>query len=153
MTVPLNVLIVEDSKADGELLAHELRNAGFEPTWKRVETEADYCAGLDLHPDIIFSDFSLPQFSTLRALELLKNHGLDIPFIIVSGTIGEERAVENMKGGATDYVLKDHIKRIGPGVRRALKDHATARSAGATFAPRSSIARRSFAGDDSATSI
>jgi len=124
MGIPLNVLIVEDSADDAELLLAELEEAGFAPAWKRVETEAAYQASLSDRIDLIFSDFSLPQFSTVRALEMLQKSNLDIPFVVVSGTMGEERAVEILKAGATDYVLKNHIARLGPVVRRALRESA-----------------------------
>lgn len=122
MTTPLNVLMVEDSADDAELLIVAMRKAGFDLQWKRVETHADYSANLNGKIEMIFADFTLPQFSTLRALELLQESKLDIPFIIVSGTIGEERAVESMKAGATDYVLKDRLDRLGPVVKRALRE-------------------------------
>jgi two-component system, cell cycle sensor histidine kinase and response regulator CckA len=122
MGIPLNVLIVEDSADDAELLVNELQTAGFSPAWKRVETEAAYRAGLAERIDIIFSDFSLPQFTTFRALELLQKSNWDIPFVVVSGTIGEEHAVDILKAGATDYVLKNHLSRLGPVVRRALRE-------------------------------
>ena len=122
MGIPLNVLIVEDSADDAELLVNELQTAGFSPAWKRVETEAAYRAGLAERIDIIFSDFSLPQFATFRALELLQKSNWDIPFVVVSGTIGEEHAVDILKAGATDYVLKNHLSRLGPVVRRALRE-------------------------------
>jgi two-component system cell cycle sensor histidine kinase/response regulator CckA len=118
----LDILIVEDSADDATLLVAELKSVGFDPRWKRVETETDYLASLRPQLSIIFSDFSVPQFSTIRALALLQEKKLEIPFVIVSGTIGEERAVESMKAGATDYVLKDHIHRLGPVVRRALSE-------------------------------
>ena len=124
MGIPLNVLIVEDSADDAELLLAELADAGFAPAWKRVETEAGYEASLSDRLDLIFSDFSLPQFSTVRALELLQKSNLDIPFVVVSGTMGEERAVDILKAGATDYVLKNHLTRLGPVVRRALRESA-----------------------------
>jgi len=124
MGIPLNVLIVEDSADDAELLLEELQRAGFAPAWKRVETEPAYQASLSDRVDLIFSDFSLPQFSTHRALELLQKSNLDIPFVVVSGTMGEERAVDILKAGATDYVLKDHLARLGPVVRRALRESA-----------------------------
>ncbi|HWD94700.1 MAG TPA: response regulator [Verrucomicrobiae bacterium] len=124
MGIPLNVLIVEDSADDAELLLDELHNAGFAPAWKRVETEATYCASLSERIDIIFSDFSLPQFSTFRALELLQKSNFDVPFVVVSGTLGEERAVDILKAGATDYVLKNHLSRLGPVVQRALRESA-----------------------------
>lgn len=122
MGIPLNVLIVEDNRDDAELLLDELQTSGFAPAWKRVETEAAYRASLGDRIDLIFSDFSLPQFSTFRALELLQKSNLDIPFVVVSGTIGEEHAVDILKAGATDYVLKDHLARLGPVVRRALRE-------------------------------
>jgi two-component system, cell cycle sensor histidine kinase and response regulator CckA len=124
MGIPLNVLIVEDSADDAELLLAELQEAGFAPAWKRVETEAAYCASLSDRIDLIFSDFSLPQFSTVRALEMLQKSNFDIPFVVVSGTMGEERAVDILKAGATDYVLKSHLARLGPVVRRALRESA-----------------------------
>jgi len=122
MTTPLNALLVEDSADDAALLVVELQKNGFDPKWKRVETEADYRANLNSELNVIFSDFALPQFSTMCALKLLQESKLDIPFIIVSGTIGEERAVESMKAGATDYVLKDNLNRLGPVVERALRE-------------------------------
>jgi two-component system cell cycle sensor histidine kinase/response regulator CckA len=124
MGIPLNVLIVEDSADDAELLLAELQEAGFAPAWKRVETEASYQASLSDRIDLIFSDFSLPQFSTVRALEMLQKSNFDVPFVVVSGTMGEERAVEILKAGATDYVLKNHLTRLGPVVRRALRESA-----------------------------
>jgi two-component system cell cycle sensor histidine kinase/response regulator CckA len=122
MTTPLNLLLVEDSADDAALLVVELQKNGFDPKWNRVETEADYRANLNSELNVIFSDFALPQFSTMRALELLQESKLDIPFIIVSGTIGAERAVASMKAGATDYVLKDNLNRLGPVVERALRE-------------------------------
>jgi PAS domain S-box-containing protein len=125
MNTSLNGLIIEDSEDDALLLASELKAAGFDMKWKRVETEPDYCASLGPHLDLIFSDFTLPRFSTPRALALLQNSGHRIPFIIVSGTIGEERAVECLRNGATDYVLKNRLARIGPVVTRALNETRT----------------------------
>ncbi|HEU0039988.1 MAG TPA: response regulator, partial [Verrucomicrobiae bacterium] len=121
MPVPLNILLVEDSEEDAELVVAELRRAGFEPQWKRVTTEADYRASLEDAPDLIISDFALPQFSGLRAMDLLRERGLDIPVILVTGTLGEDRAVEAMRHGMTDYLLKDRIGRLGNSVSRALE--------------------------------
>ncbi len=120
MTTPLHVLILEDREDDAELMLHELRRAGFDPQWHRVDTEADFLAHLDQELDVILADYSLPQFDAQRALAHLKNRGLDVPFIIVSGCIGEEQAVECMKLGATDYLLKDRLMRLGPAVRKGL---------------------------------
>ncbi len=120
MKVPLNILIAEDSPDDAELMLRELRNAGYEPKWTRVQTEADFRRQLDMEPDLVISDFSMPDFSGLRAVDILRERGLDIPFILVSGTVGEETAVEAMQRGAADYLLKDRIARLGRAVHRAL---------------------------------
>ena len=120
MSRVLNILLVEDSEQDAELLLGELRHAGFDPRWHRVETEADFLAQLESSPDLILSDYSLPHFNGLRAAELLRERGLDIPFILLSGEVGEEIAVEAMKRGAADYLLKDRMARLGHAVERAL---------------------------------
>lgn len=121
MATPLNILIVEDSPNDADLVLFELRRAGYTPAWKRVETESDFLAELKKLPDIVLSDYSLPQFSGLRAAELLQKSGLNIPFILLSGTVGEDAAVEAMKLGATDYLLKDRLVRLAQSVERALE--------------------------------
>ncbi|MGA2870103.1 MAG: response regulator [Verrucomicrobiota bacterium] len=121
MATPLNILIVEDSPNDADLVLFELRRAGYTPEWKRVETESDFLAELKKLPDIVLSDYSLPQFSGLRAAELLQKSGLNIPFILLSGTVGEDAAVEAMKLGATDYLLKDRLVRLAQSVERALE--------------------------------
>jgi signal transduction histidine kinase len=122
MNTPLNVLIVEDSQNDADLALTELRHGGFAPKWKRVETEPDFLAEIKKSPDIILSDYSMPQFNGLRAAELLQASGLNIPFILISGTVGEDVAVEAMKKGATDYLLKDRLTRLAPAVRRAMQE-------------------------------
>lgn len=120
MADPLHILILEDRPAHAELMVHELRRAGFEPIWQRVETEADYIGSLDPTLDVILADYTLPQFDALRALHLLEERGLHIPFIIVTGTISEEAAVECMKQGAADYLLKDRLTRLGMAVEHAM---------------------------------
>jgi starch phosphorylase len=120
---PLRLLIVEDNPADAELMLHELRRSGFDPSGLRVDTEADCVAHLDEPIDIVLADYSLPRFSAVRALQLLHERRLDIPFIVVSGSIGEEAAVAMMKQGATDYLLKHRLDRLGPMVARALQGH------------------------------
>jgi signal transduction histidine kinase len=117
---PLNVLMAEDSPNDAELILAELKRAGYAPQWKRVETEADFRAELEKKPDIILSDYSMPRFSGPRAVEVLHKSGFNIPFILISGTVGEEAAVEAMRIGATDYLLKDRLGRLGKAVERAL---------------------------------
>jgi signal transduction histidine kinase len=119
-SAPLNILIVEDSQDDADLLIAELRRGGYAPQWKRVETASDFLTELEKRPDIIFSDYSMPEFSGLRAMELLAGSGLGIPFILISGTMGEYTAVEAMKMGVTDYLLKDRLGRLGQSVKRAL---------------------------------
>jgi PAS domain S-box-containing protein len=121
MPTPLNILLVEDSPDDAELILAQLRRDGFDPRWRRVQTAAEFLAELEKLPDIILSDYSLPQFNGLRATELLRDSGLNIPLILISGTMGEESAVEAMKRGATDYLLKDRIARLGNAVERALE--------------------------------
>ena len=120
MPTPINLLMVEDSPEDAELILYELRRSGFIPTWQRVETKADYLQALQISLDIILADYSLPQFDAMSALQLLHSRNLDIPFIIVSGTISDELAVECMKRGAADYLLKDRMIRLGAAVKHAL---------------------------------
>lgn len=117
----LRALIVEDDPADAELVVSELRRSGFEVLWERVETEEQYLAQLASVPEIVLADYSLPQFNGSRALELLQQQGLAIPFIVVSGTVGEEAATRIVKQGATDYILKGRLAALGPAVTRALQ--------------------------------
>ena len=124
MATLVRVLILEDRPADAELLVRELERAGFAPEWKRVDTEAEFLAALDTAWEIILADFALPQYDALAALASLEARGLDIPFILVSGVIGEERAVAAMKAGAADYVMKDQLARLSPSVKRELREAA-----------------------------
>ena len=121
MPTSLNLLLLEDSLNDAELILDVLREAGFEPAFRRVDSQADYLRELDQPTDFILSDFSMPQFTARDALRLMKERGLDIPFIVVSGCIGEDMAVECMKAGATDYLLKDRLARLGHSVSQALE--------------------------------
>jgi response regulator RpfG family c-di-GMP phosphodiesterase len=121
----VSILMVEDQESDAELLIAELRRAGFDPVWRRVTSEQEYLARLDSVeegqvPDVILADYNLPQFSGIRALELVQERGFDIPFILVSGTVGEDVAVDSVKLGADDYLLKDRLARLGPAIRQAL---------------------------------
>jgi len=123
MDTPLKVLIVEDSQNDAELLVRELRRGGYDPRCKRVETAEAMKAALDEKGwDIVISDYKMPHFSAFSALELLKKNGLDLPFLIVSGSIGEDLAVEAMKAGAHDYIMKDNMTRLIPAVKRELQE-------------------------------
>ena len=119
--VPLRVLFLEDQPDDARLLVHELCRAGFEPSGERAENEAGFVALLDPPPDVILSDYSLPQWSGLDALRLVRERGLDVPVIVVSGTMGEEQAVAAMREGAADYLLKDRLARLGPAVASAME--------------------------------
>ncbi|MEW6667422.1 MAG: response regulator [Thermodesulfobacteriota bacterium] len=122
METPLSVLILEDSPDDAELMALRLSQEGFRLDWRLVDSEPDYVAALKTEPDLILADWTLPKFSGLRALQLMRETSLDIPFVIVSGSIGEEAAVDALRSGAYDYVLKDRPGRLGTAVRRALSD-------------------------------
>jgi PAS domain S-box-containing protein len=122
MPTPLRVLVVEDLADDTELMLLRLTKEGFRPEWMRVQTEAEYVAALAAQPDLILADWSLPQFSGLAALQLMRERGLDIPFIIVSGSVGEEAAVDALRQGAYDYVLKDRPARLGQAARHALEE-------------------------------
>lgn len=119
----LRVLLVEDSEDDALLLQRLLRKGGYEPEARRVETQSDMQAALhEAEWDIIISDFSMPGFNGLAALKLYNEAHLDIPFILVSGTIGEETAVEAMRAGAHDYLMKDNLARLVPAVQRELHE-------------------------------
>src|SRR5947209_6916868 len=120
MAIPLRLLMLEDNPSDAELMLYELRRAGYDPVGPRVETEQAYRDNLHPVPEIILSDFTMPELDALHALEIMKDCQLDIPFIIVSGTIGEERAVQVMQRGATDYIIKDRLGRLGQAVANAL---------------------------------
>ncbi len=119
---PLRVLLLEDRQSDAELMLGELRRAGFELDWRRVETESDYLAHLNPSVDAILADFSLPQFDAMRALRILRERKLDVPFIVVTGSVSDESVVECMKLGASDYFLKDRLVRLGPAVQQALRE-------------------------------
>ena len=116
----LKVLMVEDNEADARLIAFELRRAGFELVLTRVETDEEYRAKLEPTPDVILCDYNLPQFDALRALQIVHDRAIDVPFLIISGSIGEETAVRAMQSGATDYLLKDRLGRLGAAINQAL---------------------------------
>ncbi len=121
--LPVRVLLVEDEPADAELVVDELRDDGIECLDLRVDTEDDYLEALaSFRPDIVLSDLKLPAFDGHRALELLRTRDVLLPFIFISGTIGEEVAVEALRKGATDYILKHNTVRLASAVRRALRE-------------------------------
>lgn len=117
------ILILEDVPADAELMENELRKGGLKFASKRVMTREEFTSSLEeFAPDLILSDYSLPQFDGLSALEIAKAASPDVPFIFVSGVMGDERAVETLKRGAVDYVLKDKLVKLAPAVERAFRD-------------------------------
>jgi two-component system, cell cycle sensor histidine kinase and response regulator CckA len=123
MDIPLRVLIVEDSEDDMLLVLRELRRGGYKVESIRVETPATLQDALEQKTwDIVISDYTMPAFNALDALQILQNKDLDIPFLIVSGTIGEETAVAAMKAGAQDYLLKGNLARLVPAVERELRE-------------------------------
>ena len=129
MKRPIRILLVEDSKDDADLLLWEMRSGGFEPVCRRVETLAEMTVALEEEPwDVIVSDYTMPQFSGLRALELVQKHRPDLPVIIVSGDIGEEIAVEAMRAGARDYVMKSALSRLVPAIERELRENVVRRA-------------------------
>lgn len=122
-TQPLRILIVEDSEDDTLLLVDQLEiEGGRSVDWQRVETEQALTEALQQHWDIVLSDYTMPHFSGMRALEVVRQHDLDLPFIFVSGTIGENMAVLAMKSGAQDYVMKGNLTRLVPAVERELEE-------------------------------
>jgi PAS domain S-box-containing protein len=123
MSKTLQVLVVEDSEDDTDLLLRELRRGGYDLTYERLESaEIMQAALVEQAWDIVISDYSMPHFNGLEALALVQESGLDLPFIIVSGTIGEDRAVAAMKAGAHDYLMKGQLARLVPAIERELRE-------------------------------
>jgi PAS domain S-box-containing protein len=138
----LRALIVEDNPDDAELIARELRRSGFETTWQRVEIEDDFVACLEDGVEIVLCDTTLPEFDAFRALGILHERDHPAPLVIVSGTIGEDVAVEAMRAGAADYILKDRIARLGQAVTHALdRSHSEREQKAAELAFRDAEAR------------
>ncbi len=125
---PLNILMVEDEPNDAELVTHALRRASLNFTSRRVDSEARLREELiGCTPDIVLSDFSMPRFNGIAAFAIVQELCPDVPFIFVSGTIGEENAIKALKSGATDYILKHDLGRLAPAIQRALNDAELAR--------------------------
>jgi len=123
MTTTLRVLIIEDSEDDAQLALRQLRQGGYDPQWTRVDSQeglSEALAGQEW--DVIICDYSLPHLEAPGALKIVHQSGIDVPFIIVSGKIGEETAVAAMKAGAHDYVMKDRLNRLPLAVERELRD-------------------------------
>lgn len=126
---PISVLLVEDNADDAFLLQRHLHRAGFLPVLRRVETASEMQEALrSAVPDVILADFNLPNFSGPEALRLLKVSGLDVPFIMMSGAMSEETAVESMRAGAQDYVIKQNLARLAPALERELREAEARRS-------------------------
>ena len=138
MGSPLRVLMIEDSEDDALLMVKELERGGFAPVFERVETTAALQAALDVRDwDLIISDYSMPHLTGTAALSIYRQKGLDIPFISVSGMVGEETVAEMIKAGAHDYVMKGHLVRLVPAVKRELaaaQERQTRRQNEATIA-------------------
>jgi CheY-like chemotaxis protein len=119
---PIQVLIVEDNPGDAMAVVRQLEEDGFDVTWQRVETEAAYLAALHPQLDIVLTDFNLPTFSAVAAVDLLMKSNLDVPIIVVSGNIEDEIAVNLLRAGAADFLLKDRLGRLGDAVRGAMEE-------------------------------
>jgi response regulator RpfG family c-di-GMP phosphodiesterase len=123
MAEPIRILIIEDSDDDAILMLRTLTRSGLEPTWERVQTGEEMKAALASHTfDAIISDYQLPTFSAPQALDIAKQYGGNLPFIVVSGNIGEETAVQMMRAGAHDYIMKGNLSRLPEAIRRELRD-------------------------------
>src|SRR5881396_359486 len=123
MNRPLRVLNIEDSERDAELLRRHLSRAGYDLTVERLDTAEGMRAALKTAEwDVILCDYSMPQFDSLRALAVLKETDVDLPFIIISGTVGESVAVEAMRAGAHDYLMKDNLVRLVPTIEREMQE-------------------------------
>src|SRR5260221_4947414 len=123
MAEQLRILLVEDSLNDAELVLRELTRGGLDFQSRRVQTEPDFRRELrEFQPHLVISDFSMPQFSGRSALAIARESRADIPFIFISGTIGENVAVDMMKAGANDYVMKNNLARLLPALQRELRD-------------------------------
>src|SRR5215813_1274306 len=131
----VRILLLEDRDADAELVERALRKAGFAYLFERARGEADFLAKLDPAPHVIVSDYYVPGCDALHALRLVRGRGLDVPFILVSGVIGETRALEALRLGATDFLLKDRLGRLTSAIRTALEVASLRRKAAAMPPP------------------
>lgn len=128
MATALHLLIIEDSGDDAQLMVRTIQRGGYEVEFQRVETELQLRNALEKDEwDLILCDYTLPSFNAIRALELVRASGQDLPFIIVSGSIGEEMAVAALRGGAHDFMLKGNLARLLPAIRRELDEAETRR--------------------------
>ncbi|HEX5417897.1 MAG TPA: response regulator, partial [Chloroflexota bacterium] len=120
MATPIRVLIIEDQPSDVELMLHALRQEDFEPEWRCVVAEEEFAAEVVAGWDVVLADYTLPQFSALDALHHIRRNNLNLPFIVVTGTVSEEVAIACIREGAADYLLKDRLARLGAAIRQAL---------------------------------
>lgn len=126
--IPLRVLLIEDNEDDAAIVTRALRDAGYEVIATRVETARSLRKALaDASWDLAIADYTMPSFSGMKALAIIREHGVDLPFIFVSGTIGEDVAVSAMKQGAHDYIIKGNLARLPPAVERELREAAVRR--------------------------
>lgn len=138
---PIDVLFIEDAELDVELAVRELERGGFEVRWTRVEDEPALRRSLESgQPHIVLSDYSMPRFDGMTALRVVRELAPGVPFIFMSGTIGEERAIESMRSGATDYILKNDMRRLAPAVQRAVSDAGDRAQAALVAAERARLA-------------
>ena len=125
----LKALIVEDSESDAALIMEALIDGGYEPIPERVETPEEMKSALQAgHWDVVLSDYRMPRFNALQAMRLIRESGLDLPFIIITGSIGEELAAAAMKAGANDYLMKDNLSRLAPAIDREIQEAARRRA-------------------------
>ena len=123
VNILLRVLIVDDSDDDAKLMIRQLHKGGYDPKWERVETPEDMETALDREQwDVILCDYKMPRFSAPAALKLVQDKNIDIPFIIVSGAIGENTAVTAMKSGAHDYLMKDNLAKLVVAIEREIRE-------------------------------
>src|SRR6202521_4498395 len=113
---PLRLLLVEDCENDAALLIEHLRQGGYDPQYARVDSAEALEAALDRDWDVVIADYTMPGFSGATALSIVRERGLEVPFIFVSGTIGEDVAVDAMKNGADDYIIKNNLSRLIPAI-------------------------------------
>ena len=136
----IRLLILEDNSADAELAEYTLKTAGVKFISRLVETENEYLLALDeFKPDIILSDYDLPLFNGALAQKIAREKCPEVPFILFTGAMGEDRAIEILTGGATDYVMKNRLSRLVPAVERALKESEELRKLKAAEAERDSL--------------
>src|SRR5262245_37376806 len=125
MGIPLQLLVIEDSTDDTDLLVRKIKGGGYDVHHERVETEATLRVALEGRKwDLVLSDYNMPRLNALRALAIVRERESDLPFLIVSGAIGEETAVEALKAGASDYLMKDKLGRLVFTISRELREAA-----------------------------